>query len=148
MWKAIIILSVLALTACMSSEELQREQQRRDQQFVADIDAIGEKGQIDYFACRFVRHVWECRQEVWEKTTKPHLPLGKQQEFLQHYIDVAEKRGAAHVLKANQQPCGEVKSLDNFFWREGQEAICSNGMTYQIERDKGIWRVLQLKGGA
>lgn len=148
MRKTLILLSALALSACVSSEQLQREQQQRDQQFAADIDAIGQQGQIDYFACRFVRHVWECRQEVWKKTTKPHLPSGKQQEFLQHYIDVAEKRGAVHVLKANNQPCGEVKSLDNFFWREGQEAICSNGTTYQIERISGIWRVLQLKEGA
>lgn len=136
----------LAISACANTQDAQEAQR----QFNADIDTLGQEAQTGYFACRFVRHLWHCRDEIWQKQPKPHLPAGSQQrEFLERYLDAAERRGAEHVLKVEGQPCGEVISLDSFFWREGQEAICSEGQRYQIERDSGGWRVtLLLKEGA
>lgn len=144
MRKTLILLSVLALSACSNIQDDLREQQ----QFAADIDAIGQEGQNKYFACRFVRHMWECREAVWQKYPKPHAPGGNQREFLQRYIDSAERRGATNILKAKGLPCGEVTSLNSFFWREGQEATCSNGHQYQIERDGEHWRVTLIKESA
>ncbi len=135
----------LLISACANTQDAQEAHR----QFNADIDALGQEAQTDYFACRFVRHLWHCRDEIWQKQPKPRLPAGSQQrEFLERYLDVAERRGADHVLKAKGQTCGEVISLDSFFWREGQEAICSGGERYQIERDSGGWRVTHLKEGA
>lgn len=136
----------LAISACGTTTHDAQEAQRR---FNADIDALGQQAQMDYFACRFVRHLWHCRDEIWQKQPKPHLPAGSQQrEFLERYLDAAERRGALHALKSEGQHCGEVISLDSFFWRKGQEAICSGGERYQIERDSGGWNVKALMEGA
>lgn len=143
MRKTLILLSALALSACNNTTDALQEQR----QFAADIDALGQEKQTGYFACRFVRHLWHCREDVWQSHPKPHAPAGNQREFLQRYIDAAERRGAGNVLKMENMQCGEVISLDSFFWREGQEAICSNGNTYQIVRENESWHVTQIKGG-
>lgn len=146
MKKILVLLSALALSACSSNTTDALQEQR---QFAADIDAIGSQAQTDYFACRFVRHLWHCRDEIWQKQPKPHMPPAyNQREFLERYLDAVERRGARNVLKAENQPCGEVTSLDSFFWREGQEAICSDGNHYQIERLEGKWRISRINGGA
>ncbi len=144
MRNTLILLSVLALSACANTKDMLQEQRH----FAADIDAIGQEGQTGYFACRFVRHLWHCREAVWEKYPKPHAPAGNQHEFLQRYIDAAEMRGAGNVLKAQGQSCDEVTSLNSFFWRDGQEATCSNAHQYQIERDGEHWRVTLIKESA
>lgn len=145
MCKRIVLISCLTLAACAPSRDFEAEKR----QFDADIAAISPEAQTEYFACRFVRHLWHCRDEIWQKQPKPHMPPGDQRQFLETYLYELDRRGAGHVLKAEHQPCGEVKSLDYFFWREGQEAVCSDGHRYQIERgDDARWRVLLLKEGA
>jgi hypothetical protein len=140
MRKPLILISFLALAACATSRDFEQEKR----QFEADVDALGQEAQTAYYTCRFVRHLWHCRDEIWQKQTKPHAPPGDQREFLLRYIDAVERRGANHVLKAQKLPCGEVISLDYFFWSEGQEAVCSDGNHYRIERDNKGWRVTLL----
>ena len=139
-----MVTTLLALAACAPSRDFAEEKR----QFDADIASLGQQAQTAYFACRFVRHTWHCRDEVWQKQPKPHMPPGDPRQFLETYLYAAERRGAAHVLKAEGQPCDEVKSLDYFFWREGQEAICNDGHRYQIEQGVDArWHVSLLKEG-
>lgn len=142
--KKYIYFLALLLNACASPEEMQK----REQQFVDDIEAIGEDRQTGYFACSFGAKVWECRQAIWEKSPKPHIPGHEQREFIHRYFDAIELRGADNVLKAEHMPCDKVQALDHFLWRDGQRAECSDGHQYQILRNNGVWRVTPIDGGA
>ena len=136
-------LFALLISACASPEDIQR----RKAQFAADIEAIGQDGQTGYFACLFDDDFWNCRQAIWEKKPKPHLPGHEKQDFVRRYLDAAERRGAANVLKVQKQPCGEVKALNHYMWRDGQYAECTDGHEYQILKDGDRWRVTLQQGG-
>ncbi len=139
-----LYLLALIVSACASPEEIQRQ----EQQFTDDIEAVGEERQTSYYACAFGNNVWECRQPIWEKAPKPHIPGHEQREFIRRYFDAIELRGAANVLKAEHLPCGTVKSVGHSLWRDGQRAECSDGHQYQILRDNGIWHITPVEEDA